>query len=356
METVSLNIAATDYGKYVLDENAKFFISFDSIPLIDEISGQSLQISGESLSTLVSGPHGQALKVQPRSKFNLSLLLNTTTEFSLGFWLNPSYIPPNVSNVTGLPVYYRMALFDKSNFSYSSSTGYTSADSGSFVVYEECREDGFNVLKILLIGSDLRETNLETERYETGKFHHFWITYYGPSRKLQVFIDGKSVALFSEDGYQIPTSIYDNPVIPFSINNSAVGYSSVLRNNNGTLDEVVFFNKFIIDIDKIATLINFGARYIIDESFSYRSYTHNCFAFDDPTSLGVTSVLSNGKNFYAGRNDGVIFKGDRVMWQSRRDFANADEVKFIKKNILDAEAIINVEDGALKIYKGSVRI
>jgi hypothetical protein len=179
---------------------------------------------------------------------------------------------------------------------------------------------------------------------------------YGPSRKLQIFIDGKEVGLYSEDGFQIPTNIYDNPVIPFTINNSAVGYSSVLRNNNGTIDELVFFNKFIIDSDALATVINYGTKFIIDKSLTYRNFVHNCFAFDDPTFLGVTSVLSNGKNFYAGRNDGNIYKGDRVMWQSRRDFANADETKFIKKNKLDAKSIIDIKDGSLQIFKGSVRI
>lgn len=356
MDTVTLNIAASDYNKYILDRSAKFFISCDQIPLIDEISGQVLQNLGDIALSLTPGPHGNAIKLQPRNKLSLPLLLNSVTEFSLGFWLKPSFIEPNISTVTGLPIYYQMSLFDKAQFSYSSTNGYTSIADGSFVFYEECREDGFNVLKIVLVGADLRETNLETDRYQAGIYHHFWITYYGPSRKLQVFIDGKLVGLFSNDGYQIPNSLRDNSVIPFSINNSAVGFSSLLRNNSGAIDEVVFFNNFMIDIEKIATIINSGAKYVIDQSLLYRSNAHNCFAFDDPTALGITAVLSNGKNFYVGRNDGTIFKGDRTLWQVRRDFSDTHEFKYVKRSIMSTESEIKVENGALKLFKGSVRI
>jgi hypothetical protein len=111
------------------------------------------------------------LKTNFKYRYFYLIILN----FHWAFGLDQATLRPNVSNLTGLPVYYRMSLFDKVNFSYSSSTGYTSVDSGSFVFYEECRDDGFNVLKIVLIGSDFRETNVETEKYETGKFHHFWI-------------------------------------------------------------------------------------------------------------------------------------------------------------------------------------
>ena len=44
------------------------------------------------------------------------------------------------------------------------------------------------------------------------------------------------------------------------------------------------------------------------------------------------------------------------MWQVRRDFANKDEIKFVKKNVFDSSSEISVEDGALKLYKASVRI
>lgn len=356
METVSLNIASNDYGRYTIDQNAKLFISADALPLTNEITGQVLQNTGESAPSLVAGIHGNAIKLQPKTKFSSPIFLKSVTEFSLGFWLKPANITPNTNTLTGLPIYYQMSLFDKAEFVYSSVNGYTSVSDGSFVVYEESRESNFNVLRIVLIGDDLRETNLETEKYEAGIYHHFWITYYGPARKLQVFIDGKLASLFSLDGYQIPTSINDNSVIPFNINKSAVGYSSLLRNNSGTLDEVVFFNTFIIDIEKISTIINYGAKYIIDQSLSYRSNVHNCFAFDDPTSLGITSVLGNGKNFYVGRNDGKVYKGDRNMWQVRRDFSNGAELKYVKRNVLDKETNLQIENGALRLFKGSVRI
>jgi hypothetical protein len=44
------------------------------------------------------------------------------------------------------------------------------------------------------------------------------------------------------------------------------------------------------------------------------------------------------------------------MWQVRRDFANKDEVKFVKKNFFGSNSIVDTQDGSLKLYKSSVRI
>lgn len=355
METIALNIAKADYSRSLIS-NAKFLMKFESSPFREELSDQLLQSSGEQYSFPEKSVYGNGLRMRPKASLFLPLLLSKTDEFSFGFWLRPFWISPTVNPLTNTSVYYRMSLFDKSNFSYSSSTGFVTATDGTFAFYEECREDGLNVLKIYLRSSDGTDVVVETEAYLSGKFHHFWISYYGPSRKLNVFIDGKAVRLFSEDGLSIPENLNDNSSVYFHINNSAIGYSSLLRNNAGLLDEVVFSGKYTVDGKTIAKIINVGAEAIVEQSLFYQGIVSNCFAFDDPTSLGVTSVLSNGKNFYAGRNDGVLFKGDRTMWQVRRDFASQDEIKFVKKNIFDADSIVSVENGALKLFKASVRI
>jgi len=355
MEKITLNIRKSDYSKTLM-QNAKFFIKFESTPFIEELNNQLLQSSGEQYSFVEKSLYGNGLRMRPKSSLSLPLSLSKTNEFSFGFWLRPFWISPTISPLTNLPVYYRMSLFDKSNFVYTNSTGFVTPIDGTFALYEESREDGFNVMKIYLRSSDGKDVVVETDSYETGKFHHFWIAYHGPSRKLEVYIDGKSTRLFSEEGLSIPVNLNNNPSVYFHINNSAIGYSSLLRNNAGLVDELVFINQFIIDGKTLSKIINFGAESIIDQMLFYQGVVNNCFAFDDPTSLGVTSVLSNGKNFYAGRSDGVLFKGDRTMWQVRRDFANKDEINFVKKNVFDAESVVSVQDGALKLFKASVRI
>lgn len=355
METVNLSIVYNDYNKSIINEHVKFFIKFDSVPIIDEITGKYLQLIGEKFPFIESYENGKGIRLRPKSSISLPLLLSNNTEFSLGFWIKSSWISPTVSSVTGLPVYYRMSLFDKSEFQYSSSTGFITSNNGSFVIYEESREDGFNVMKILLTGEDRRQIVVETEKYETGKLHHFWISYYGPGRRLDVYINGTRAVLYSEDGLPIPNSINISSSY-FNINKSAVGYSSLLRDNFGFIDELVFIEKYIVDEKSISNIINLGVEYIIDKSLLYKDIISNCFSFDDPTVLGVTCVLSNGKNFYAGRNDGVVFKGDRLMWQSRKDFINKDEIKYMKKNVFSADSVIGFQEGALKLYKASVRI
>jgi hypothetical protein len=355
MEQISLNILETDYVRFLVKDTARIFLKFESAPLIDEISGQVVMLSGEQFPFLEKTDYGNGIRLKPKSSLSTPLLLQNTSEFSIGFWLRPHWVTPTISPLTNLPVYYRMALFDKSAFSYSSYGGFVSSSNGTFVIYEESREDGFNVMKIQLTSSDKRTVSVETERYETGKMHHFWIAYYGPSRRLEVYINGVQAKLFSEDGLAIPQSLNSNSYY-FNINNSAIGYSALIRANAGLLDELVVLNSYVVDSKTLANVINLGVEYIIDKSLLYKDIVHKCFACDDPTSLGVTSVLSNGKNFYAGRNDGVVFRGDRTMWQVRRDFANKDEIKFVKKNVFDSSSEISVEDGALKLYKASVRI
>lgn len=355
MEQISLNILKTDYVRFLAKDTAKLFIKFESVPLVEEISGQTVRFTGDKFPFLEKAAFGNGIRMKPRSKISMPLLLQNYSEFSIGFWLRPYWVSPTISPITNLPVYYRMALFDKSNFSYNSSTGFVSSTDGTFAIYEESREEGFNVMKIQLTASDGKQVFVESERYETGKMHHFWISYYGPARRIELHVDGVLGSLFSEDGLAIPQSLFSNSLY-FNINNSAIGYSSLLRENAGLLDELLFLNSYVSDSKVIANIINLGAEYFVDKSLFYKDIVNNCFACDDPTSLGVTSVLSNGKNFYAGRSDGTLFKGDREMWQVRRDFANKDEIKFVKKNIFDSDSKVDVNNGALELYKASVRI
>jgi hypothetical protein len=357
MQTINLNILATDYKKYSIDTSAKLYLTFDEKKPINQINDQVLEYASLSNINFVQSPHGSALQLQPSQKFSTTIDSPFTDQFTFGFWLKSTHIQPSVNTLTGLPIYFRTALFDKANFQYSNVSQYVSATDATFVIYEESREDNFNVLKILLISSSLDEIYVETEKYATDKYHHFWIAYYGPTRTLDVYIDGEIASLYSESGAQIPSSVNNNVATKFNINNSAVGYTSVLRNNSGCIDEVVFYDRYVSDNKLISKVINYGANYIIDFSKSYEEIVHECFLFDDPTCLGIKCMAITGKTIYVGRNDGVLFKGDRSMWQSRKDFGNQKEIDSLQKYITNVETSkITTVAGNLEIASASVRV
>jgi len=353
---VPINIDLSSYIKNVINNKVKIFLKFETIPIFEEISGQIIQTNNDQPPFLEKSVYGNGLRLRPRSGFSMPLLLDNPSEFTLGFWLKPNWISPTISPATNLPVYYRMSLMDKSAYSYTSATGYVSSTNTTFCVYEESIENEFNVMKIVFESPEHIQTTIRTEPYKTGEIHHFWISYYGPTRQVNVFIDGVLSPIFSEEGLSTPKTLNNTPSVPFNINLSAVGYSSLIRNNSGLLDELVFFNQAISDTSFIARAINFGVENVIDQSLLYNEIVDLCFAFDDPTALGVSSVISNGKNFYAGRNDGVLFRGDRTMWQVRRDFVNPEEINSLKKSVFADDSVIDIQNGSLKLSKASVRI
>jgi hypothetical protein len=261
---VPLNIDLSSYVKDVVNNKVKFYLKFESIPLFEEISGQIIQTGNQSPFTEKS-VYGNGIRMRPKTSFSVPLLLDNASEFSLGFWLKPSWISPSISATTNLPVYYRMSLMDKSSYSYTSNTGYVNAINTTFSIYEECIENGFNVMKIVFESPEKVQTTIRTDSYKAGEMHHFWISYYGPTRQLNIYIDGFLVSIFSEDGISIPTSLNNLASVPFNVNYSAVGYSSLIRNNAGLLDELVFFNQSISDSSIIAKAINLGVESIVSD-------------------------------------------------------------------------------------------
>ena len=65
METINLNILATDYNRLLIGDYVKFFMKFESAPIIDEISEQTLQLFGDRFPFIERAENGNGLRMRP---------------------------------------------------------------------------------------------------------------------------------------------------------------------------------------------------------------------------------------------------------------------------------------------------
>lgn len=357
-------ISVSDLDKYrsVVDYKGitKFFFKFELIPPLDQISGRKMTISGDvtSYPFLEDGVFGSGIKMRPQGYLIYPQSLPATfSQFSLGFWLQPVNIPPALNSLTGLFDSYHLSLLDKASFSVNNTNQTISASETdtTFVLYEECLADGNNRLKVLL-HDGYSETILVSDPYQSGVFHYFWISYHGESGRFDIRIDGLLSAIEVEKGSTIPSVLQSNPTVPFHINKSAIGYSPLCKGNFGLLDELIFQTEYVSDPEIISRHINLGSEFVLDETLAYRDEAISAFVYDDPTTINVSAAFANGSSIYVGKEDGKVLKGDRKMWRSSRDFSNRKELSQVNKRLLAADSIVDVESGALKLFKASARI
>jgi hypothetical protein len=346
-------------GSDINTSKYRLFAKFEELPLVDEISGKKFTVNAASQDSifLEDGAFGRSLRLKPLTSLQYGLDDPSITTFSMGFWLNPVNITPTVNSQTGLPSYYRMSLIDKANYQLNGSSGIIEIVEGqtAFSISEECREDGKNRMRILL-NLPAGSVVYETSEYAAQEWHYFWIAYSGPAQTIQVFIDGISDSGLTKVSGSASLGSLVSTSTPLRINNSAHGFNSLVRGNYGLIDELIYETGFTTSPDIIGRHINLGSEFVVNETLLNLEEIYQAFAYDDPTTIDISSVYSNGKNIYAGRSDGRVFRGDRTMWRARRDFANKDEIRFIKSKVLASDSIVDFEDGALKLVKATARI
>src|ERR1035437_2548501 len=157
-----------------LSSHTKLLVTFDEITPTDQVSGNPLTVNGLYVST--DGRFGKALRMKSDTYYNIDALNSLTNKFTIGFWLYPTN-PGVITNPnTQLTQSLKMALFNKSNQSYSSITNLTSSTSEMFSVWEETLATNQNIMKVSLNGGD---AVISSFPYSVNKFHHFWIVYDG---------------------------------------------------------------------------------------------------------------------------------------------------------------------------------
>jgi len=331
------------------------YFRFENLPFIEEISSNFVNNTGTISPIIENSSFGNGCRFRPNASFEFPLNIKRNSSLSVGFWMNPRNILPSVDSLSGEKVYYRSSLFDKANLSYSSSSGLISMSSGSFCFYEESRDENQNILIVHFMDEDDNEFILYTEPYDCDILHYFWISYSGSSKQVKVFIDGIEKNLELKYG-SITDSISLSSDVYLSFNRSAIGKNSLLRNSSSLIDELIFLNEFITDKYIIASHINNGSLYSTQESLLWRRENNYVFGFDDPTSLEITSIFSNGNYIYVGRNDGMIMRGCRSIWESRRDFSVSEEKYYINKSVLSKDSVISFDEGALRLSKSNIQI
>jgi len=335
---------------------SKVFFKFESFPLRDELGSVTMQNVGSDTPLIVNGAYGNAFQLRPATTLSFPFALKDKKQLSIGFWWTPVNMKPGINPNTGLNAYFRTPVISKASFAFDLGSGLVSAQDSTFVIYEESREDNQNVMHILLESITGDQVVLESEAYEAGLNHYFWFTFNGAASQAKLFIDGKEVELEIIEGTSLPLTLNQTNSTQVEINNSAVGQNGLLRNTYAVIDELYMEDKYIADSFKIARHINFGSEYELDAQLRNRDRVYTGFAFDDPTAINITAVYSNGTNIYAGRTDGRVFKGDRLLWRSRKDFANRDELNYVQTKFLSTESSVSIDDGALRVSKSNVRI
>ena len=332
------------------------FLKFESFPLIETISGTLIQNIGSETPIIEPGAFGNGIRLRPDSILSLDYSPRDNRQLSMGFWLNSSWQRPATGQGDGAVAYYRSPVVSKSRFSLDLVSQMVSADEATFVIYEESLEDQLNRMYILLQNDDGSQSIWSSPPYSTGQYHYFWISYDGVQSRLSFYIDGVERNLTLEQGDGVPSRLYVSQNTQLRINESAIGKNSLLRKSYSSIDEFFIEDARQFDPSIISRHINFGSEYAYDAQLSRREKALFGASFDDPSAMSVSSSFSNGTNIYSGRTDGQVFKGDRLLWKSRRNFANRDELRYVKTSYLSSESDVSVDNGSLKISKASVRL
>lgn len=358
MDTVNLNLKSSDYAKYLISSDVEFYLSFDQTPPINETTANVVENIGSASVTLVQGSHGLAGKFSPNTKISVPLNFVNRKQFTLSFWLTSANIKPQINKINNSKSFYRVSLFDKGLFSLDTQTNIVSFTNGSFVVFEECKDDNRNSLFVLLFGSNGVITILESSNYATNIPHHFWLTYNGVTQTFELYIDGVKDVLTTILGTEIPSELFSDPAIPFNINNSAIGSKNLLRNNSCILDDLFFINKFISDDLLRSKVINHGAKYAVSDSYKYVDNLHNLMLFDDPATNGISAITNNGRYIYAAKSDGTIYRGEHVFWQTKIDFSIRQEASRVGNQIkrYSSDSLVEYTGESLSIFKSDLRL
>lgn len=327
--------------------SAVLFLNVTNSSLTNAVSGNVFDTFGSITTT--NGIFGTALQLTGDTYYDVDALSSITNQFTFSFRLtstNPGMVTnPNDNSTQPL----QMALFNKSTLSYSSGTGQTVATNDMFSMWEETQSDGTNVMKIQVNGAtSATRTSLP---YTVGVSHHFWIEY--GSSSLNVYIDG-AIANGSLSG-TVPSSLTGS-VARFGINKGLASFGYQMSRNFGILEDLFISSQADSSVTDIFRALDLGAIYVADSTKVTQDEVSFGSTFDDTSTIQVNAIYGNRGNVYVGRSDGTLTKGNRTIWESRRDFANADEINYM--TIITRSTTDNyvVQQGALTVTNAIIRV
>jgi len=343
--------------------SVKLVLKFEDYNFSELVSSTGMYAYGDDTSIdLLSGGMGYVMKqnqyLHGGGDPSLAVFsLDITNQFKIGFWLYPVN-PGIVSDSDGDLESIRMPLLDFVRL----------GEEESFIsIYENTLDNDRNFLTVKL---DNGEFVASSNPYTIGVWHYFWIEYSGTyhpsvdSSSFKIYLDGTSQLLEDGTGVTRGTKTGDLPsnlrcnLGNLFINRSHMGYGYNITNNYGYIDDIVVFNDSDDSETLLQKVVNYSLDYAIDKSLSIKERDEYGFAFNDPTTLRINSLIDDMSYIYLACNNGNILRGSPLFWEARKVFSDEKEKDLTNEAIVggdDAKAS-KTENGFLKISNSIIRL
>lgn len=329
----------------------RLLIKFDSIHLFESVSSTYLAVNADEVSpsSVVGGgdptllPDGAGYVMEDdkyllgagigNNGYNMSI----TDQMTIGFWLYPINHGLTTSP-SGVVESISMPLLTLANSS-------TYAPVVKF--REHTAEDSENYLTIEFNGS---EFTLTSNNYTANLWHYIWLECDRGS--FSINIDGKdeTSSTTGDSSTNISSTHMD-----LYINFSHEGYAYNMAKNYGYIDDIFVLNEVVSNNKDMQTVINNGIDYLVDTNFNTKIIDGYSIYFNDPTTITINSVVDDMSYVYIGRNDGKILRGSPLFWESRKIYADENEVEVLGLTEEELEDNV-VQDGFLKLKNTTIRL
>jgi hypothetical protein len=294
-------------------ENLKLLSQFNGDSLLDDKTTNFLQVLGDDtvLETLADNK-GYIMKSN-QYLTESSVSFDITTEFLFNFWLYPVNDGMIISeNGLSLESIIMPVL------------SIVPSVTPSIYIYEKTLEDSQNSLTVEFNNGDYSKT---TQPYSVNMWHHVWISYKDSS--LSIYIDGDNT--FESETGSIPFDLSIGTA-SFFINRSKNGDDMAFGEiwNHGYIDDIAIINKWY-DVDMLQRSINYSIEYFVNDYYDSIYELQYGITFNDPSTIKITSIIDDMSFVFIARNDGKIFKGSPLMWESRKVFSNINEQAYLNE-------------------------
>ena len=139
------------------------------------------------------------------------------------------------------------------------------------------------------------------------------------------------------------------------INFSQEGYAYNIAKNYGYIDDIFILNEALTNEKDMQYVINNGIDYLVDTTLSYKIIDGYNIYFNDPTTITINSIVDDMSYIYIGRNDGKILRGSPLFWESRKIYADKNEIDVLGITSLESNDNV-VQDGFMKLKNAIIRL
>ncbi len=321
------------------------FLDFDTIPLYAEGANPEVSLTEQNVA-VEEAVFNNGWKMETDSYAEFTKLNNVYNEFSLSFWLK-SVNPGIASDGSAL----RMPVMTQGGFTIVGDD-VNLADTSSFCIFEETLENGNNQLVLAMMNTSNFISYHTSPEYSVGEFHHFWISWFGASQILKLYIDQVEVSFTSSSSipYFLGTGVFT-----FKLNYNCIGKVSTNLRNAGTIDALTILDNYYNDQDLIDRITKYGGIYITNNDYLLFEEIYQGWLFDDSGTVEITGISNSRGQMYVAKSNGQLLKGSKKIWDSRINFGYNKELQrltvFSRENT--SPTIVN---GVLNINNEIVRI